>query len=330
MHRAYLGSLLENDYLTNIRNGLEFIQFEKIVKPDTRIFIKPNLTFPIYRPGVMTNPQMVEATIQAIRDYSHHIWIGDSDSGGYNRFSMDEVYNSTGLLDICNKFGAKVVNLSKIPRRAINFRYGRKSFSLQLPVLLLDETDLVVSLPVPKIHCNTGVSLSIKNQWGCIPENQDRLRLHPYFQHVILEVNQAIRARVAIMDGRYGLNVNGPMIGETEELNWLLVADHLGVADRLGCELMQIPLEKIAHLRYAEKQNFIPARTDIETNRETAAFLSKPFYLHRKWTDIPGLLAFNHAFIAYLAYFSPLADILHKLLYLFRKPFYDYKKYSNK
>jgi hypothetical protein len=48
------------------------------------------------------------------------------------------------------------------------------------------------------------------------------------------------------------------------------------------------------------------------------------FYLKRAWTDYPGLWAFHSPALSYLAYFSPLVGVLHRMLYLFRKPFYDY------
>jgi 4-aminobutyrate aminotransferase-like enzyme len=49
--------------------------------------------------------EAIEAAILAIKDYTPHITIGDSDSGGYNRFSMDEVYRETGILDFAKKYG---------------------------------------------------------------------------------------------------------------------------------------------------------------------------------------------------------------------------------
>ena len=179
-------------------------------------------------------------------------------------------------------------------------------------------------MPVPKIHMYTGVSLTFKNQWGCIPEPKDRLRLHPQLPRVLFEVNKAVHARVAIVDGRWGLNVSGPLRGDPVALDWLLVTDDLGAGARICCELMQVPLTKIRHLRYVERAGAIPARTEIETNRDTAPFVRDRFRLRRKWTDYPGFLAFNSRAIAHLAYFSPLATFLHKLLYLFREPFYDY------
>lgn len=325
-NRAYIGDLSVNDYLTNIREGLSFIEWGRTVSSDTRIFIKPNLTYPTFRPGVMTCPEAIEAAIIAIKDYTPHIMIGDADSGGYNRFSMDEVYQATGLVDFAQKYGVQVVNLSSGPRRAIDFNYSGKSFSLDLPRLLTDEIDQLVTMPVPKVHANTTVSLSFKNQWGCIPEPTDRLKLHPYFQHVILEVNRAVKTQTVIMDGTYGLNGNGPMKGQAVNLNWLMVADHPGSAAQIALEMMQIPLEKVRHLRYAQQQGWIPERSSISTNVEPALFKKEAFYMKRGLTDWPGYLAFNSSFLAYLAYFSPFAGFLHWLLYLVREPLYDYNR----
>lgn len=329
-YRAFLGSLTESDYLNLIRQGLKWIEFDKLVTPVSRIFIKPNLTFPTYRPGVMTSPAAVEAAILALREYTPNIILGDADSGGYNRFSMDEVYRETGLWQFADKYGVRAVNLSSGERKTINFRYANRSFSLALPRLLTDEIDLLVTMPVPKVHANSAVSLTFKNQWGCIPEPSDRLRLHPYFKHVIVEVNKAVKSKIAIMDGKYGLNVNGPMRGEPVELNWVMVADDIGAGARLALELMQIPLERVPHLSYAKRLGLIPDLHQIALNRDQRPFVKDKFVLRRALTDYPGYFAFNSAFIAYLGYFSPLAGFLHWLLYLIREPFYDYKKQSGR
>lgn len=166
----------------------------------------------------MTHPEAIEAAILALCQYTPHIYIGDSDSRGYNRFSMDDVYRQTGILEFAKRLQVRVVNLSNLERCPIHFLCGKKNISLDLPRLLIDEIDLTVTMPVPKIHTNTGVSLTFKNQWGCIPENKDCLRLHPYLHQVLLEVNRAIKTKIAIVDGTNSLNVNGPMRGEPVQL----------------------------------------------------------------------------------------------------------------
>lgn len=322
--KVFVQSLEQSTYAAAISAGLDYIQFGQQISPNSHIFIKPNLTFPEFRPGVMTNPEAVEAAICAIRDYTPNIYMGDSDSGGYNRFSMDQVYETTGIHSIAKKYDVKIVNLSKVERRNISFQYRGRSFSLALPTILMDEMDHLITMPVPKVHANTGVSLTFKNQWGCIPENTDRLHLHPYFKHVILEVNRAVHADFAIIDGKWGLTDNGPMKGRAIPLNWVLVSNSIGSGAQIGCDLMGVQLEKIVHKKYAKKMGFIPDRKDIEVSQDISALIREPFKLKRKWTDWPGYLAFYNPWIAYLAYFSPLAGFLHKLLYLVREPFYDH------
>ena len=326
-HRINIENLEIVGYKKAIQKGLEFTGISNQISSSTRLFIKPNLTFPTYKPGVMTSPAAIEGAIQVLRELTPHIYIGDSDSGGYNRFSMDEVYNATGIADYAKKFGVKVINLSHEAKRPIIFQYKNRTFELLLPRLLTDEIDVMITMPVPKVHANSGVSLTYKNQWGCIPENEDRLRLHPYLQHVVLEVCQACKTEFAIVDGTFGLNVNGPLRGKPVRLDWLLVANQLGAGARVVTELMQIPLESIPHLNYAKERGLVPDLDQIDRNQSLSAFKKEKFYLQREWTDIPGLITYRSPFFAYLGYFSPLADILHKILYVFRRPFYDYDKH---
>jgi len=311
-------------YLERIQRGLEFIGFSKMVSRSSLLFIKPNLTLPTYSPGVMTSPAAVEAALAALSDYTPNLIIGDADSGGYNRFSMDEVYGRTGLLEVARRHGVEVVNLSHLDRKKELIALGRGEAEVFLPKLLVEEIDFLLTMPVPKVHMYTGVSLCFKNQWGCIPEPEDRLRLHPHFSHAVLALNHRVKTRVAIIDGSFGLNRSGPLRGEAVELGWVGVADDPGSGERVACELMQVPLEKVPHLRLAEKQGLIPPLGAVVLNQDLRPFLKQPFAHRLAPADYPGLIAFRSPLMAHLAYFSPLSGILHKLLYLVREPFYDY------
>lgn len=313
-----------NDYFTKIREGLEYIDLAGKVKSGDTVFIKPNLTYPHYREGVMTSPECVEQLILALKEYSVNVIVGEADSGGYNRFSMDEVFEKTGLRRVAEKHQVRLVNLSKLPSRCIYFEYKRKKFSVPLPLLMLDEVQLFITLPVPKIHMHTGVSMSIKNQWGCIQEPSLRLKLHPYFQKVILEVNKACKVAVAVVDGKLGLNRSGPLEGDPVELGWLMIADNILAADYLGSTLIGIDPNSIRYLRFFHDDQPIPPLTKFNFNRDFREFSGPHFYLRRKWTDYPGYFAFQSSILAYIAYHSPLSGMLHKLLYLFRDKFYEH------
>ena len=317
--------VLDAGYDTVLRQAFDWHNLGSRLKQGDTVFIKPNLTFPVYRKGVMTNPQCVEAIVRVLKDYTDRIIVGEADSGGYNRFDIDSVFQKTGIRDLTHKYGIRVVNLSHLPKTTLEFSYKGRELKVPFPVLLLEENDLFITSPVPKIHMNTGVSMSIKNQWGCIPEPSIRLNLHPFLEKVLYEINKRLRPALSIIDGRYGLNRSGPMQGDAVELNWLMVADDLYAADFACCNLMRINPNHIYYLRYVEKEEDPPRMKEISFNQDYRAFIKEKFYLRRHWTDYPGLFAFRSSALAYVAYHSPLSDLLHKILYLFRKPFYNYE-----
>jgi uncharacterized protein (DUF362 family) len=175
---------IDGDYAARIPEAFAYIELDRKIKPCDTVFIKPNLTFPHYRKGVMTSPECIEHIIRALKDYGVRIIVGESDSGGYNRFSMNKVFEKTGLRSMAVKYGVGLVNLSGLPARNIHFEFRRKHFRVPLPRLLLDEVQLFMTVPVPKIHMHTKVSMSIKNQWGCIQDPGLRLKLHPFFKRL--------------------------------------------------------------------------------------------------------------------------------------------------
>jgi uncharacterized protein (DUF362 family) len=269
-------------YLPVIREGLMHVDLGARLKQGDTVFIKPNLTFPVFRKGVMTNPECVEALIIALKDYTDRIVIGEADSGGYNRFDIDGVMEKTGIKAMGRKYGIRTVNLSHVPRDPIHFSYRGRNFEIPLPALLLHETDLFVTVPVPKIHMNTQVSVAVKNQWGCIPEPALRLRLHPFFNKVIYEVNKALRTSIAVVDGQFGLNRCGPMLGDPVELGWLMVSDDIYANDRAVCSLMRLDWRRVEHLRYADRyERKIPNLDNVAFNADLMRFAGPQFYLKK-------------------------------------------------
>ncbi len=62
---------------------------------------------------------------------------------------------------MCEKHDAEIVNLSKTKKEVINYD-GEVFKRIKIPGILL-RTDLI-TLPVMKTHCITGLTASLKNQ----------------------------------------------------------------------------------------------------------------------------------------------------------------------
>ncbi len=284
------------------------------VTDSTRVALKPNLTYPYYKAGVTTSPAFIRETVRLLRERTAHIAIVESD-GGYGAWQASDAFAGHGLYALREEFGAEIVNLCAEPSEMLRFRAARRMHGLPLPRRLLHETDLFVTMPVPKIHAMTGVSLAFKNQWGCIPDSM-RLRRHCIFDHAIVAINRALQP-VVLADGTYFLDVHGPMEGTPVRANRVIAATDPGSFDRYVCALMGIPWQRVGHLRRAAVLGEMPTRLEsITFNVAPAAAQFHQFHLERSLRNWIALAGFKSRFLTWLGYESWFGRVvLHAMLY---------------
>ena len=173
------------------------------------------------------------------------------------------------------------------------------------------------SYSVPTVHCMTKITLSLKNEWGCLPDTM-RLKNLYVFDEIIGQVCEKLKFRYALLDGKYGLDKNGPMLGEPADLNWFVGANSLGAFDLIVSEMMGFDWKKIRHLKMAEKYGHMPKRADIITIGDIIS-LRKKFVLKRDLWNHLALLAFYSKKLTNFFYLSRWSGILHDVMYIFRK-----------
>jgi len=283
------------------------------------IFIKPNLTYPNFKAGVTTRRNFVAALVAALRNINTttKIYIGEGE-GGYNSFSMTDAMRNMGFYKIAQNYpNVKILNLSKMATRIVDLEANGKPYPLRLPELFFEEIDFCISCPLPKVHCMTGITLSFKNQWGCLPDTM-RLKNHYVFDEIISQVCDILKFRYAFLDGKYGLDNNGPMTGDTVEVNWFVASNSLGAFDRVVSGMMGFDWQRIGHLKMAEKYGFVPTADEIQIIGDPDA-LKRKFTLKRNFWNYPALAGFNSKKLTHLFYFSIWAKSLHDVMYAFRK-----------
>lgn len=297
-----------------IARALDCVGILARITPDTRIALKPNLTYPYHRPGITTSPAVLRATVKVLSEYSRHIAVVETD-GGYGAWTAAAAFAGHGLDQLASEFGIEVVNLNDEPRELISFRSGFRQYQLPLPTRLLHETDLFITMPVPKIHCMTQLSLAYKNQWGCVPDIM-RLRRHYVFDAAIVAINQALRP-VVMADGTSFLDDNGPMEGQPVDMGLLIAADSAGSFDRYVSELMGIGWRRVGHLRQAVAAGDMPADLSaIDFNVSPAEARSHVFTLRRTFRNYVALAGFKSRFLTWFGYESWFGRVvIHAILY---------------
>jgi uncharacterized protein (DUF362 family) len=302
------------DFSGAIRAALKGSGILSGIATNSRVALKPNLTYPYHKAGVTTSPAFIRETVKILREITPHIAIVETD-GGYGAWAATESFRGHGLYDLAEEFGVELVNLCNEAREPIRFRSRLVSQTVPLPTRLLHHTDVFISMPVPKVHCMTRLTLSYKNQWGCIPDIM-RLRRHYLFNDAIIAINRVLKPFV-LSDGTYFLDRHGPLEGDPIRMNLVIAATDAGTFDRYVCELMGFSWRTVPHLNWAVRCGDMPSSLAmIECNIAPAEARTHVFSLDRTLRDWIALSGFKSRLLTWFGYESWFGRVaLHSILY---------------
>ena len=119
-----------------------------------------------------------------------------------------------------------------------------------------------------------------------------------------------LKPRLVVMDGRIGLESDGPIAGLPKKLGLLLTATNAVAADSVACRIMGFDPESIGHIKTANKRNMGPiSLKDISLSGEKIEHVKDPFEkanqdsisLMEKWISPHPVL--SH--LVYRTFFKP-------------------------
>jgi uncharacterized protein (DUF362 family) len=220
-----------------------------------RVLLKPNAgRVASAGSGIVTDPEVVAAAIDAFRQAGAEVAVGESPIVGVR---VAEAFAAAGITAIaaardCPRF----VEL-QVPE-------GQAIRSLRVCPDVL-EFDFVVSLPVMKMHMHTGVSLAVKNMKGCL-WRRSKVELHMLppvpdsdiksLDVAIADLASVLRPHWAIVDGTVGLEGLGPSAGRPKPLDVVVVSRDAFAADAVACQLMGTAADAVPHLRLGAQRGY--------------------------------------------------------------------------
>jgi len=302
----------------NLLKCLEYVNWKEYVKKDSVVFVKPNFTFSQYKEGVTTSPWLLKCLLEILKDRSGELIVGESD-GGNHSFKAEEAFKGHQMYKICREVGAELVNLSKLPSKFIKSKVQGKWVKIQLPEILLEKVDCFISVPVLKVHVVTGVSLGLKNLWGCYPDTMRCLH-HQNLDYKLALMAKLLDPKITIVDGLYGLNEHGPMFGKPVRMDLILTSNNVVVADALGAMIIGIPLKKARHILIAEREGIGTTNLeDVRINVDWRLY-RRQFQIKKTLIDRASSLLFNSDIIAKLVMDSFLTPLAYAIASVLRSP----------
>ena len=220
-----------------------------------RVLLKPN--FVEYDPGsvINTDPRLVAAVAEAVREAgAAQVIVGE---GPGHRRDTNYIIRSSGLLEALNDADVTFVDLNITAATSRRLRSGYTPLgSVWLPEAVAD-ADVVVSMPKMKTHHWAGVTLSLKNCFGCLPGRVygwPKNALHWVgIDNAILDVAGAVRPRYAIVDGIVAMEGNGPIQGTPIDAGVLVFGDDPVATDTVTARMMGFDPTQIPYLREAAR-----------------------------------------------------------------------------
>ena len=176
-----------------------------------KIFVKVNLCSSEFVPGQCTSPLVLDGVLKVLSENDFDITVGDADLAAARQCEKAaKVWGHTKILD---EYGVKFQNLSKDEMTSLPIN-GKVFEMLDIPKTVL-ESDHIIDLPVPKTHCLTTITCSLKNFWGVVP--RVRHQYHLVVDEAIADINSFLMSRPlsVIVDGTIGMEENGPRTGKS-------------------------------------------------------------------------------------------------------------------
>ncbi|MDD5101822.1 MAG: DUF362 domain-containing protein [Endomicrobiaceae bacterium] len=187
-----------------------------IIKPKTKILIKPNL-LSAYTPNqaVTTHPTIVRAVVRLVKSLGAVPVIGDSP--GNLLKGVENVWKQTGMLDLAREEQVELINFETAGSIEVSISHPTIKY-LHMTKALID-CDGIINIPKLKTHTFMGFTCGIKNFYGCIPGAR-KIEYHKLaptqqdFSYLLSEIYRMLKEKVlfTLVDGVIGLEGNGPSL----------------------------------------------------------------------------------------------------------------------
>ena len=243
----------EKDIDKAVREAIDLIGgLKDIVKPGFKVLIKPNLVAPAKErlSGAITRYEICKTIADMVKELGATPIIAESSAAGVDT----EKTIVFGEYDKLRDLGYEVVDLKKSKKKDIRMENGVIVKDLNTWEIV-DEADVIVSVPVMKIHDQTDVTLGIKNLKGLINDKQKR-EFHTLgvFDGVV-DIIQCLKPQLVVMDGTIGQEGLGPVFGEPVELGVIVASKDIVAGDAVGSAVMgyedpkEVKITRIAYER---------------------------------------------------------------------------------
>jgi len=246
------------------------------------VVIKINLcSFRMPDTGAVTHPVFLDAFLSYLRRSYEGLKIAVVESDA-SEARPDQLVEWLGIKPVIARYDAEWLNLSKCEGTEVSLN-GRYFKRMKIP-RIIQECDLLIDMAKLKTHILTGITATLKNQFGCLPIPQ-KTKFHRALDDVIVDCCMAMMPDFCAVDGILGMGgAKGPLVGTPVNAGIIITGKDPVAVDSACANVMGFNPKSIAHIRKAAESGLgemeyeivgdtFPESKEFEVNAHYAAVL---------------------------------------------------------
>ena len=207
-----------------------------IVKPGHLVLINPSWVAPPVdrQAGCITIPEVARAVADIVKDIGARPVIAESSAVGVN---SEKVVQESGYRQL-REMGYEVIDLKSLKTTVQMPVENAKIFESIETWDLVQQADVIISVPKLKTHDQTEMTCSIKKLKGLLTDkNKKAMHQQGLFEGVV-DLLAAVKPRLAVVDAIICQEGVGPVFGKPVEMNLVLAGKDLVAVDSVCARLI--------------------------------------------------------------------------------------------
>lgn len=234
--------------LDTVYKALDLIPYREAFNDWDRVLIKVNfITTKDWKSGATTDPMVVEAIVNRLRDLGKEVVIVESDAQTTN---ADKAWLARGMDELGKRLDVPFVNMRHVDEKVeVEVKNGRELKKIKIAKIATESA--LVSAAKMKTHMSTKVTLGMKNLFGMITtkfKGQYHIR---GMDKVVHDIAITIPPQLTVIDGFVAMEGRGPVHGKPVQMDTIIASTNVVAADAVASRIMGFNPERIDHIRWA-------------------------------------------------------------------------------
>ena len=236
--------------LETVYNALDMIPYRDAFKDWDRVLIKVNfITTKDWSSGATTDPIVVEALVNRLRDIGKEVVIVESDAQTTN---ADKAWVASGMEEMGKRLDVPFVNMRHLNEKVeLEVKEGRVLKNIKVAKVATESG--LVSAAKLKTHMSTSVTLGMKNLFGMLTTKfKGKYHLRG-MDKVVHDIAVTLPPHLTVIDGFVAMEGRGPVHGNPVQMDTVIASTDVVAADATASRIMGFNPERIDHIKWAEE-----------------------------------------------------------------------------